>query len=279
MSYYLSLTRAKESLPSFSGSDSALLHLVHAATDTVEKYLNRKVLAATYDEVYSSWGDGQLIVDQFPISEVTRLSYAPFPVLRLGVGSPLMGTRATVQTKSDRLVLSVQGNDSIPLLFADYPTLGDLVTHLTGLGWLASASFPTMPSTELSAFPGVFNARGTVGLKAFTQDCWSMRFDGESGIVYAPIPRGTFNTRIIYRAGWEEGCVPESIIQATAELAKATYLDIDRDPSVSSLTIESYSVSQQTAKTWDNLGLVSKYGLNLYRSRTPARWREGGSRL
>ena len=275
----MSLNRAKESLPNFTGSDSALLHLVHAAQYTVEKYLNRKVLAATYDEVYSSWGDGQLIGDQFPISEITRLSYAPFPVLRMGIGTPLMGTRATVQTKSDRLILSVQGQEPIPLTFADYPTLGDLVSHLQGIGWSASASFPTMPSSELSAFPGVFNARGTVGLRAFIHDCWTMRSDGETGIVYAPIPRGTFNTRIIYRAGWEEGQVPESIIQATAELAKATYQAIDRDPNVTSLGLESYSVSFAAQQTWDNLSLVSKFGLHLYRSRTPARWREGGSRL
>ncbi|MFT3882461.1 MAG: hypothetical protein QM703_22765 [Gemmatales bacterium] len=280
---YLKLQRALQAIPTFTGSESALLDLVSACCATIEKYLGRTILQTSYSELYSGTGSISLLLNQFPVSRISRLSHSPQGVITIGNST---ADRATVECSASSLTLTaISGvtttTNTFSYVSTSYDTLAELVTGINALGngWTASTGNGTMKTTELQVNNGTFSAKGTTTLQAYTQDFSYYKFDSDTGEVYFPSgsPRGVWNIYAEYLAGWSADSVPEDLLQATSELVKLTYsyTNIDANKISQSLGDASWTLASATQAAFERLSTQARLTLGLYRSRGVSEWRLG----
>jgi hypothetical protein len=306
----IDVDRASELLPNFNTADTSVLtDIVNAASDVVVKYCNRDFVLTTYDEVYDGTGDYNLLLNQYPITQIQRVAYTyqqttmirnenssvtraswrldgttdqpPLPnnltlesanagVITTIVIGPLTSTSPTVTV-----------NGGSPTTFAQMLTYTDLAnainTYGGAYGWTAQAlgPFTTWPLADVRPPQGAFEARwfGTTYLMLHAWGLQSFDYNPYVGEVVSPqgFDFGYRNYRVIYQAGY--ATVPDAIQQATAALAVSVYNGRSINTNLAGENLGSYSYTTIAEKTFHNLDLISRYGLNLWKNHRVAKFK------
>jgi hypothetical protein len=210
-------------------------------------YCDRNFAVTAYRERYSGDGTPTLILRQYPVTAITRLSLWPTDVIR--VRNTNTYTNATISTSSTAVVLTRDGV-STSILFADYATFTLLVAAISAVsGWeaaLVSPSFANFRSVELIERMGLYclesnwaylqmpyqrgemdfdvdSERGIIHL--FRYGFYDSRDDNFSGIL--GFPRGTRNIFIDYSAGYVT--IPEDLKLAIKIIVKYIYQRKDEE--------------------------------------------------
>lgn len=229
--------------------DDLIDTLLLRATSAIESYCDRKFQEDTYREKYNGDGTNELLLKQYPITELKYLSVGAVDAIKItNVNSDAYNSRIRVTSAS--MVLSVLGgaNDgSDTLTLTDY-TLTTLVTAINalGTGWTATLN--------LSAY-GVWNAEEIMpvsGLEcldsyAYVQCPDEPESDFEiyanKGMVYLPtgFPSGHNNIIVRYAAGYST--IPADLVQITIDLANTYYLSRKTDSTVKSEKLGDHSIT------------------------------------
>jgi len=114
--------------------------LIDRASDFIERYCNRKFVSRTYTrEVYYGSGYDSLLLEQYPVTRVMRLSSGranSFSIINTSTDANF----CTVEVTDTVLRLIVDGgtnDDDSDFTLADYATIDALITAITALakGW------------------------------------------------------------------------------------------------------------------------------------------------
>lgn len=296
-------TYAEAALAGLGLSAAQLSHLpaaITAASAAIERFCGRSFARADHDQVYVPAIDGCVILDQYPVNAVSRVSAGRVPALTVRNPDTSTNQRATVAfdypagddletglvatgLKLVRVASAV--TTTTTLAFATYPTLTALSVAVSaaGGGWEAEVlgGYGAWPSAELV---GGESARGCLGggasLDVFGEDLDGLGYTlqrrvgilrlragqaGESRIWPDDGPgEGEWgDVRVVYDAGYET--IPADLQDACAEAVKAilTGLVVDRN-----LTSER---AGQYAYTIDPSGAAVRLPENVLRAIAPYR--------
>lgn len=283
MSDLITVSRAKEFIPNATSSDDTVLaHLVSACSATVEKYCERTFAATSYDELHSGDGTRSLLLRNFPIVQVDRVSTNAQQAMSIRYAGT-DASRAVFRVSSTALVLTktVSGvTTSASLAFATYPTLTALAAAINAqTNWQAFCPvYGIWPSADLTDLQGTVDAReGTNWLLLHVSDCAGYQVQEDVGEMLAASrwQRGFKNYRIQYQAGF--AAIPEDVQQATAELVAACFNARRINPNLQTETIGMYSYTVAAMKGLDSLSVAARETLNRYRARRIPRFKEGWS--
>lgn len=302
--------RATELIPNFPTADNSLMDdLVNAASDTVVRYCNRDFVQTTYDQVYDGTGARNLLLDQYPVTQILRVSMNPIQVAGIWQSDTgcsraswrLDGTSASPPVPNYLYLVSAKNgiettvtigpvtsatptvviNGGAPTTFAQMRTINDLasaiVTYGGTYGWTATGLgiYGTWPIADLRPPQGALEARwsGYAYLWLHSMNLFAFEYNPDVGEIVSPqgFDFGYRNFRIIYQAGY--ATVPYSVQQATAALAVAVYQSRGINTNLQSESLGGYSYSAATDKTFKQLDLVGQYGLNLYKSHRIAKYK------
>lgn len=287
---YVTVAQVKNAMrSSYDGSDDALItsQIIPAACDFVDGYCNRAsggFAVQNYDELYNGSGDRILFLNNYPLQSINRLATAELPACLIHNTDSDMGTRATVQiigtwnnngfdsTGITLTYIKSAVTTTNTLLWANYPTVNDLVAAINAAGsnWTAivQGGFGTWSSADLRATQGAFGARITsTYLWIHWHELFNFRVNEKTGEIYSieGFARGVFNWRVSYSAGYST--FPNDLTQAICELAAATYYSREINANTTSETIGAFSYSQLAEKTFDGMSLLAKKTFQRYKSR------------
>lgn len=306
----ITLDRASELLPNFNPADTTVLtDIVNAASETVSKYCNRDFVLTTYDEVYDGTGDFNLLLNQYPITRVDRVAYTYQQTMMIRNAADAV-TRASWQLngttdqppKPNYLTLTsanagvittivigpltatsptVTINGGSPTTISQMLTYSNLATVINtyggSYGWTAQAlgQFTTWPLADVRPLQGSFEARwfGTTYLMLHAWGLQYFDWNPDVGEIVSPqgFDRGYRNYRVIYQAGF--ATVPEPVQQAVAALAVSVFNGRSVNTNLAGENLGSYSYTTISEKTFHNLDLVSRYGLNLFKNHRIAKFK------
>lgn len=266
--------------------------LAASASRAVRRYCHRLFTRGTFDELYTldAPPSRTIILDQLPLLTVSRCATSPTQVLSVNNTDTATNQRALVSiaTTGDTYTglvatgLSLTrvhsaATTTVPLAFADYPTLQALATAigLTAGGWTATVTqgFELWASADLRPIQGAFPALGVqaAGLVIHVEDLaflpdarlgtltlgssslqtwdapwlWPMfPLDGDVVQSFG----GREGVRVVYEAGFDE--VPADVQQATVEVAKSELLLLKADPTLSGETADKYSYTAFDPMKW-----------------------------
>lgn len=213
-----------------------------AAEEFVKSYCRRTFDSASYIEYHDGRGLPELLLNNYPITALTRLSIGRRAALRVCNTNALTIASATVN--STGVVLTYNGTAST-FLFADYASLTLLQAAITATsGWsaeLVNAEDACMLSTELCPAYGksCINSR-EVSLEIPADAEWDFDIEPDTGVITRPsaFPAGSRNIRVDYTAGYSEADMPEDLKLAVKVLVK----DWWEKRAESSFNLGSYSV-------------------------------------
>lgn len=238
----------------FIGEDDAgaqvqtILPIRNAVEAWVMRYCDRNFFTQSYRERYNGDGTNLLVLRQFPIVAIKRLSLWPAYVIR--ITNTLTNTIATVACVPNptapltgKVILSKDDVDTT-LSFTDYPTYGQLVDAINALGngWqavLVSTTFANFRCTELIERMGLYCLEGNWVYLQMPYQRGEVDFDvdSERGIIHLfryglahdddlgipqreliGFPRGTRNIFVDYSAGYDT--IPEDLKLAIKIIVK-----------------------------------------------------------
>lgn len=299
----INLLRATEIVPNFPSADNAVMQdIVNAASDTVIRYCNRDFILATYDELYDGPGARNLLLNQYPVTQILRASSHNTNALGIHQGDTLCsraswrldGTTASPSVPNYLYLVSAKNgiettitigpvtsasptvviNGGSPTTIAQMRMLSDLATVINtyggAYGWQATALgvFGTWPIADLRPPQGALEARwyGYAYLMMYSMNMFSMDYNPDIGEIVSAqgFDFGYRNYRVIYQAGFST--VPNPIQQAVAALAVAVYQGRGQNPNLQSESLGGYSYTNLAERTFHQLDLVSRYSLQLYRN-------------
>ncbi len=300
MSYFdvsynlITLDRAKEAIKNFPTADDAVLqNIVSATSKFVCNWCNRVFPVNTYDELIDGTGERYLLLSQYPVIQVIRLSFYDTPVIQVyqkdktharasfridnpaGSGNLLPVTNAPLTLTLTSVRNGVETN--VPLTLSSYQSFQSLADAINGVGdgWFAYAMPPWtgLPVSDLRAPQGASDCLwGTPYIWHHVWNSWDFKQNPEIGeiVPFTGVGRGYRNWRCIYKAGFADASgntlIPPDLQQATAELAAACYMARETDPNLQSQSLGEYSWTRVAAKNFDNLSIVAKQALALYKS-------------
>jgi hypothetical protein len=306
----ITLDRASELLPNFQDTDTAVLtDIVNAASDIVCRYCNRDFTLTTYDEVYDGTGDFNLLLNQYPITQVQRVAYtyqqttmirntdslvtrASWRLDGTTDSPPVPNNLTLISAKNGVITTVVIGpltsttptvtvNGGSPTAIGQTLTYADLsnaINNYAGTyGWTAQplGMFTTWPLADTRPPQGAFEARwfGTTYIELHAWGLQDFDYNPDIGEIVSAqgFDFGYRNYRVIYQAGY--ATVPESIQQATAALAVSVYNGRNVNTNLAGENLGSYSYTTIAEKTFHNLDLISRYGLNLYKNSRIAKFK------
>ena len=282
---FIQVQRAIELVPNFDSSDTSTLQdIVSASCGLVEKYLNRTLAVTAYDELLDGTGHPNLLLSQYPITQIQRVLFCPTQVLSIGNNKASV-SRASFRLDATNLYLECVDSGVVAthtIALSSCPMLNDLAAAINAFsseGWQSTALgiYGTWRTLDLYTPQGGQEVRWigfgyiwhhTIGVPAVMQN------DAIGEIVSTvQFQRGYQNYRVLYSAGFP--VIPYEIQQATAELAAATYLQREVNPNLQSENLGGYSYSNIAQKTFDNLSIASKYSLSQYRNLRIGKFRVG----
>lgn len=306
----ITVDRASELIPNFNGTDTDVLtDIVNAASDTVCRYCNRDFVLTTYDEVYDGTGDYNLLLNQYPITEIQRVAYTYQQTTMIRNTDSLVtraswrldGTTDSPPVPNNLTLISAKGgvittivigpitsssptvtiNGGSPTTISQMLTYADLAaainTYGGAYGWNAQAlgQFTTWPLADTRSPQGAFEARW-FGNSYLMLHAWGLQdfdFNPDVGEIVSAqgFDWGYRNYRVIYQAGYVT--VPEPIQQATAALAVAVYNGRSVNANLAGENLGSYSYTTIAEKTFHNLDLISRYGLSLWKNHRIAKFK------
>lgn len=153
-----SLQNLKDYLAITACDDDNLLEKhIDRATDFIERYCNRKLKTRAYTrEIY--WGNGQtrLILEQYPVTAVSRVSMGRINAISLK--NTTATNHASAEVTATTLSLIADGTAAAPLTLATYATINALILALP-VGWsatLLASTCGTRKATDLLIRPGMY---------------------------------------------------------------------------------------------------------------------------
>ena len=227
--------------------------MLQAATVAIQRYTHRDLLLTTYTE-YNSGGNYPYEVfhlQQFPVTEITRIGTNPQSVLTVVNTNSTLNQRATISTTTTgvRLYRMASGVATTTDLSAtSYPTIGSLATAIGALGngWTATVqgSYTLHPTVDLRPLQGAYTtlnggadlfmhteemSSGTSanwsGGSGYDDDNWGStmgwRLDDGAGTLRGRFPRGSLNIRVDYSAGF--AVIPDDLQEACVQLILDVY--------------------------------------------------------
>lgn len=189
-------------------------------------YCRRTLVNASYKERYDGTGDQFLLLDNYPINSVNRLSVDTDDAIKIRNTSGT-ASQGSVSVSSTVVTLTVDGVSST-LSLATYTTLTLLVAAINALaGWeasLVSASYGSYPSTILVEKFGLYCGNNTWNYLEMP-DVGEEEFEVYSteGKIYlfSGFPEGSRNIYVDYTAGY--ATIPDDLKLATMILIKNIY--------------------------------------------------------
>lgn len=283
----ITLARAKLQFKNFnSANDAALQSCVNAASQAFQKYTNRIFLVKNFDELADGQGTFNLLLSQYPLVRIDRISWNRQPVLQIRNENQaysraswrldgIQGNHTAKTLNLTKVLDGVQTQNTLTL--ADYQSIADLATAINavGSGWIAYP-FPVWsenPCSDLRSPQGAMNARLVASyVYDWVIPLWDFHQNEDIGEVVSwfRFQRGYRNYRIQYVAGFADSTgqtlVPEDVQQCVAELAAGTFLAIGLNPNLQSETLQDYSYTRAIPQAFDNLSLVAKQTMSAYKS-------------
>jgi hypothetical protein len=276
--------------------------IVNASSDTVIRYCNRDFALTTYDEVLDGSGARNLLLSQYPVTQILRIATNNTNAMGIHQSDTgcsraswrLDGTTASPSVPNYLYLVSAKNgvetavtigpvtsatptvtiNGGSPTTIAQMLTLTDLATaintYVGSYGWqsIALGQFGTWPIADLRPPQGALEARwyGYAFLTMFGLNFFLFDFNPDVGEIVSAqgFDFGYRNYRVIYQAGYST--VPSPIQQAVAALAVSVYQSRGINTNLQSESLGGYSYSLIADKTFHQLDLVSRYGLNLWKS-------------
>ncbi len=306
----ITLSRATELIPNFPSADNAVMQdIVNAASDTVVRWCNRDFVLTTYDEVYDGPGARNLLLNQYPITQILRASTNPVNAMGIHqsdngcsraswrldatTDSPpapnnlyLVSAKNGVETNivigpvtSASPTITINGGSptSIPQMFMLSDLASAINAYAGSYGWAAQAlgMFTTWPIADLRPPQGALEARwyGYAFLMMFALNFFLFDYNPDVGEIVSPqgFDFGYRNYRVIYQAGFST--VPNPIQQAVAALAVAVYQGRGQNANLQTESLGGYSYTTLAERTFHQLDLISRYGLNLYKNHRIAKFK------
>ncbi len=260
-------TRALDNLNnrSLSSNESTTLNdLITAVSKAIKTYCRRDFTATTYDELYSGNGSQRLLLREYPIIDIQKVSYGPYAVMRVWNNAYSTVQRATVAVTStsdanvtgDHLTLisvasGVTTTDT-STAFGTYATIQQAVNNINsiGSGWQASVPnslYANWPTSDLRIQGALNCAQGTYAeIKDHVIDMSDFQIDRKRGwlirginalvtqwddplAVWTP---GVDNYRVIYDAGYNQTGIPADLQEACAEWVASLFWMTKGNPSV-----------------------------------------------
>ena len=271
----------------FKVKDTLLVErLIDRATDYIERYCGRKLKARAYArEIYSGNGARQLMLRNYPVSRVSRVSegrQSVFYITKTGATN-----FASIEVTPTQVRLNSDGTVTA-LTLTTYATIADLITAIEAVsGWdctLMSSGYGTI-KTYYTGPDGSASVAETLPMAA--TDCKSPDIayvempheevrdyrlidqttdeDANAGILYnaGGWARGNQNYQIDYLAGFTQ--VPYALEMACLELIKYKYSQSTRDSSIKSESLGDFSFT--LADVSRGLPDDLKASLDLFRQR------------
>jgi hypothetical protein len=209
-----------------------VLHL--AAEKMIQNYCNRNFESQSYKERYNGTGTSTLVLRQYPVTAITRLSLWPVDVIR--VRNTNTSTNATLSCSTSAVTLNHDGVLST-IDFATYTTFGSVVTAINavGDGWeasLQSSTYSSFKSTELIERMGLYCLESTWAYLQMPYQRGELDFDINStyGIIklfryyeggeLAGFPIGQRNIFVDYTAGYSSSNMPVDLKLAVKIMTK-----------------------------------------------------------
>jgi hypothetical protein len=223
--------------------------LIDRATDYIERYCNRKLYTRSYSrEAYRGTGYPRLLLDNYPVTAVSRLSYGRKNAF--SITNTTATNNATAEITSTAIKLSADGAAATSLAFADYATLTLIIAAINALsGWTATlpdSSLGARKSTDLLVRPAMHCLSVTVCYAELPDDDLTDYFvvdpteDRNYGAieVVGGFQRGE-EYFIDYTAGYTT--IPAALEEACLELVKFKYEQLKHDRNLRSESLGDYS--------------------------------------
>jgi hypothetical protein len=296
------LTTVARFLPAIPGATQSQLtivpNLIQAASNIAVRYTNRQFWQADYTEYRDSSLSNSIILRQFPVNQITRISFNLQPVLTITSTNTSyqralaqLDTSGTLETglTVNGIRLSWLNSGVAGTTLIDTSTLltlqsvADAITAL-GNGWSVNvlAGFSQYPTTDICPIRGGGSCRGTgCDFSIYTQDANNYQVDpgiGEIKLIdrtnanffaFTSYPwtnswgnPGYRNIRIDYNAGFV--AIPEDVQQAVVLIAQMLY-EIG-DQTLVTKMVKVFDYQEETDADLIAIPDAAKEILNLYRN-------------
>lgn len=228
-------------------------------------FCHRILTTANYKEKYDGSGDRLLILDQYPVTEVNRLS-VDFDNVFWVKNSATTG-HCSVSYNGTNLVLNKDGTKT-NLAVATYTTMTLMVAAINAQsanGWSAAlreSSYGAYLANTLAEKYGLQCVNGAeVDMEMPKLAEWDFEVDAAKGIINSPysFPEGYRNIYIDYDAGFST--IPEDLQLATMILIKNIY----QRRSEESFGATNYSISGISVAFEQDMPVHAKHILGQYR--------------
>jgi len=213
-----------------------LEQLIDRATDFLERYCNRKLRSRTYTrEIYYGSGYTELILDQYPVTRVIRVSEGRTNAFSIK-NTSTDANFATVEVTSSALRAVVDGGtneDDTPFTLSEYGTIDALITAIEALdkGWSCTAiatDTDSRDASELLIRPSMFvNSNTSAYIEIVNDDLTDYRLlnpseDRNYGVLKRPSAWSEDTEYFIdYVAGFSS--TPEALEDACVRLVALRY--------------------------------------------------------
>jgi hypothetical protein len=305
----IALARATELVPNFPSSDNGVLQdCIDAASDVIERWCNRTFAVTTYDELYDGTGSMNLLLNNYPITQVLRVSFDPINVLQIHM-TDITSSRASWRLDGDTntppnpnnlyLVslkngietditigpltsttptITINGTPTTISQMLTYNDLANVINTYGGTyGWSAQALgiYTTWPVAELRPPQGAFESKwfGVSYAKLHSWNLMDFEQNPDIGEIVSPMgfAFGYRNYRIVYQAGY--ATIPNPVQQACAALAVSVYNSRAVNANLANENLGGYSYSNIAEKNFHSLDIVSRFSLPLYKNHRIAKFK------
>ncbi len=241
--------------------DSVIAYLVTAATEAIENTCDRTFASATYNQWIDGTGSNYILLPQYPITALTRISLDKKVALEVTC-TKSGASRAYISVSSTALTLNsvTQGTTTTnSLTLASYATLTLLKAAIDAVsGWSA-----TIMNSDANWSPS--DIRPCQGWECYTpaQVGLYVPSDAETELDYntdrmvylsSVAPKGNKNIFVSWTGGYTT--IPQIIQVCCAKLVGELYHEGKRDGSLQSETIGAYSWSAKADNMLRTTGMI-----------------------
>jgi hypothetical protein len=211
-----------------AGDPSSILESIRdGVEDWVADKCRRTFESTDYSEYYDGDGGCYLNLKNYPIISLTRVCIGRRYIIR--VKNTSEHTSATVSVTSTGLVFTKDDTSDSTIIFADYATMGEVVTAINALGsgWFAaieSSDFSNFKSSELVRTFGKNAIDGNwIYLEAPDEAIDDFEVNPDKGTLYYSLgwPEGENNIFVKFTAGYST--MPDRLKLAVKIACKSIY--------------------------------------------------------
>jgi len=243
------LDRARQAIPAMEpDADHIVEPLLEAASAAIERHCNRAFESGSHSEFHNGNGGNGLMLDNFPITAVSRVSARPTAALQIWNTDDTTNSRASVAVTSTglELVRVASGvTTTSSLTFADHPTIVAMQGAINALaaGWEAVvvtgwSSWASADLLEQGARP-CLAAYAACELMGDEVTCLAIEDDAGLIRLAESIGSGRRNILVEYSAGF--ATVPEDVQLACGMMVASAYHALERDGGLHSERLGDYA--------------------------------------